>query len=146
LASALALWLFKFNPEHVSVFYGCVFPITLILSWPPIYKRLPRLNRDILRAMLGALIPATVYVALFGSMILAVAGTGCMAIFWQAASRKRQQYKFSICEGCSELPLQSACSGYQQQLVSIRRFQDEAMLVRMRYGGPPQIQSRSRQG
>lgn len=144
LASALALWLYEFTPEYVSVFYVCAFPITLILSWPPIYKRLPRINRDVLRALLGTLIPATVYIAFFGSTVLAVAGAGCFAFFWKAVSRKRQQHKLNSCEGCSELSLQHTCSGYKQQLVSIRRFQDEAVLVRIKYGGwPPQIQSQN---
>jgi hypothetical protein len=144
LASALALWLYKFNPEYVSIFYVCVFPITLILSWPPIYKRLPRINRDALRALLGMLILVTIYIALFGSVVLAVAGAGCFGFFWKAVSRKRKQNKLINCEGCSELSSQRACSGYRQQLVSIRRFQDEAVLVRIRYGGmPSQIQSQS---
>ncbi len=145
LAGALALWLYRFNPEYVSVLYGSVLPITLTLSWPPVYKRLPRINRDVLRAALGALIPATVYIALFGNLYVACAGAGCLALFWKAAGIKRQQHKLRKCEGCPEWSSQRACSGYTQQLLSIRHFQDEAVLVRIKHGGmPPRIQSQNR--
>jgi hypothetical protein len=140
LATVLALWLCKVNLKYLALGYAFFLPITLTLSWPPIYKRLPRIIRDILRATLGAAIPTTAYLLLGSFTALAAAGTGCFVLFWRRATRKRHQHKVKICECCSELSSEHACSGYQQQLASIRCFQDEAMLARMRYGEwPPQI-------
>ncbi len=145
LVIALALWFFKFKPTYIAVIYAIFFPIALILSWPTTYKRLPRVSRDILRAVLGAAIPITAYMFFWGSKALAMAGIGCFALFWQAANQKRHQHKMKICECCPEMSSHRACPGYQQQLISIRRFQDEAMLARMRFGEwPPQIKIKSR--
>lgn len=113
--------------ELLPVIAGLCF-VVLPLSYPALYKPLPRVIKDVLRFALGALF-AGVFLLLFTlhwwvGVILAVVFYG----YRRLINQKRMRMKANVCEGCPELGKGQVCSGYQLQAECARRFDEEASM------------------
>ena len=95
-------------------------------SAPPLYKRLPRFVRDILRFTSGALIPLSVYLCTRPGFWIGAFGLAVLFAFWVVYFRVRKARKLKECDGCPELEANKICSGFAMQAGHVRRFEQEA--------------------
>ncbi|MGF1579403.1 MAG: hypothetical protein ACFCD0_08580 [Gemmataceae bacterium] len=108
----------------LSVCYGLLVPV-VGLSYPPLYRHLPRIVMDLLRFgagvvfvfLLGLLVTAWWWLSVLTLAIL-------FGIFW-VFRIKRGLIKANECAGCPELGSQCVCSGYARQADSIRVYSEE---------------------
>lgn len=102
------------------------------LSMPAAYRRLDRPAKDAVRGATGVeagLLAALPLARRWGwSAVLA----GVAAAGYRLLTRARAKAKAKACEGCPELELDRVCSGYSQQLVSLRAYERQASELRMR--------------
>jgi hypothetical protein len=94
----------------------------LILSYPWLYRALPRLGRDAVRLATGVFL--AFLFALFLTNLWWLAGLTLVALFlvFRYLQRQRRQVKQSECLGCPELRPNHICSGYSHQSAAIRTY------------------------
>lgn len=123
----------------LAVTAAVVFP----LSWPPLYRRFPRILRDALRGGAGVFGAITLFALLMGywlpTMIGVVVGAGGLLVY----SRVRRRQRAHMCDGCPELGAGGVCSGYAVQAQHIRRYED-AMAARVAPGIEAKLRARER--
>lgn len=95
-------------------------------SAPPLYKRLPRWIRDILRFLSGALIPVALHVCISVQFWVGAFGLAALLAFWCLYFKLRRTRKLRECDGCLELGSGEICSGFAYQAGHVRRFESEA--------------------
>lgn len=99
---------------------------TIALSHPGIYKRLPRVFRDVLRLSMGVLIVFCGSLFLAGHFFSAAVLLAVIFAFWRYYFRLRRTRRLAACEGCGELDRDGVCSGYAVQAAHIRLYESEA--------------------
>jgi hypothetical protein len=101
-------------------------PLVLCLSWPEVYRQLPRALRDLLRAGLGVLIVAATAVLAssptYGWPLLPFS-----AWVWWWFRGARQRVLARRCAGCPELG-QGICSGFTLHAKAARAISAELEL------------------
>lgn len=116
-----------------------LFFFTLSLSHPVVYKKLPRLLRDLLRYSLGFLILQTFFMALQGHFFLAACSCLLLSLFRLVYYQKRAQRKLEKCYRCEEYSDSKVCSGYHRQTLLIREYEEEATEYIIQTGYIPKI-------
>lgn len=124
-----ALWLALFPSILVAV---------LGFSVPPLYKRLPRRVRDILRFQAGALIPLALHVCISIQFWVGAVGLAAILAFWCLYFRLRKIRKLCECDGCPELGSGDICSGFALQAGHVRRYESEATDLLLHSGFVPE--------
>lgn len=101
-------------------------------SVPPVYAVLPRSAKDGVRfgtGVLAGLLPALGRAGRWRPFVglVAVAATG-----YRVLTLARADAKASACDGCPELDAPGPCSGYEQQVVALRGYEEAASELAMR--------------
>ena len=100
----------------------------LLLSSPAHYRHRGRLGRDLLRGLTGAL---------GGVSLVALTTVACpwgivnlvgLVVAWRVFRQTRNQYatQSDACTGCSECGKEGICSGFQQQAMHLRAYEEAA--------------------
>lgn len=122
--------------------FGRIIVLTLMLvilplSYPTIYKKLPRRVRDVLRFALGGLLACCGWLLFTGNLILAFTSLLLGSIFWKTYYRKREKRKIEDCLSCDEYEDGKICSGYRIQAQHIREYEEDATDYVLRTGYVP---------
>lgn len=141
-AAATALTIAAAQPTWYPWLLAILAPLVVASSWPPRYRRLPRLARDALRVGAGAVIVlagwATWQFPLQAWPLLPV-----LFLLWRGFARARARVVARSCDGCPELGARGVCSGYALQAACMRALEAdvEAELGAALSGGgaPPRI-------
>lgn len=112
---------------------------TLPLSYPTLYKRLPRKCRDILRFMIGCIIPLTVYALIKGDILLTLGIFLISGIFWKIYFKQRLKRKLNICNACDHYTDHQVCPGFEQQAKLIRAYEEDATNYLIKTGYVPKV-------
>jgi hypothetical protein len=97
-------------------------PLTFGLSWPPLYHRLPRGSRNVLRIAGGASISLSAWVVgqwPWQAWPLVPA----LSLLWWWFRRARAREIAKRCDGCPELGGPTICSGYARQAACVRALE-----------------------
>ena len=108
--------------------------VILPLSYPTIYKKIPRRMRDVLRFTLGGLLASCGWLLLTGNLLLAVTSFMLCYLFWKIYYRKRAKRKIEACSSCEEYEEERICSGYKIQAQFIREYEEQATEYVLRTG------------
>lgn len=130
----------------LSVEYGHILlvalaAITLPLSSPGLYTRLPRGLRDICRFSLGLLIVQTIHALLTGHAILSLAVMLSSFALWRVYFRQRSARKIKRCQVCDEYADGRVCSGFARQMVLLREYEEEATEYVLSTGYVPKLRN-----
>ncbi|MDZ7615665.1 MAG: hypothetical protein U1E05_01600 [Patescibacteria group bacterium] len=126
LAAVGGVVLFSFFREHSLAILAAVLLPTLLLSFPKLYKRLPRCCRDLCRFGMGAMLPVTFGLLGTGYWPLAFVVAAILWCFWRFYFRIRQERRATICDTCREYGRQNHCSGAIQQATCLSAYQEAA--------------------
>ncbi len=136
IATGFAAWaLLPVSPWALAIALAAV----LLPSAPPLYTRLPRHVRDVLRFGVGLLLPMAVAVGVAGRLIPALGALAVMWGFWRLYFHLRLARRAAACNGCPELNAGGICSGFAQQANAFRQYDEAASALltltwRSRYG------------
>lgn len=125
IIAVTAALLVPLSISQISTVLLCVTAPVLLLSLPPLYQRLPRGVRDLLRAGAGLLLGLSLACLLLGQWQVGGLMLLGMLLLFFAYSRLRLKHRAAACQTCPELNQGRICSGYRRQAVYIRRYQDE---------------------
>ncbi|MCG9126388.1 hypothetical protein JT359_02190 [Candidatus Poribacteria bacterium] len=119
-----------------------LFPV-IFLSYPSLYKRLPRLIQDVLRLTMGVFIGVVPFLIIYQNYLSGMTTVIVMSVFWWVYFRQRQIRKRHACDKCPELDLPEICSGFKEQASAIRLYEIQATEFMYRSGrGIPSPQIR----
>ena len=113
--------------------------ITLLLSHPRIYKRLPRKLRDGCRFAVGAILVATLNALFHGQLMPSLAVILPVCIVWKIYYKQRSKRKLQLCYACNEYSESRVCSGYRLQTKLVGEYQAEATEYLLSTGYVPDI-------
>jgi len=119
------------------VAYLVALGVVLGLSLPPLYKRLPRVLRDLLRMGGGGFLVVGAYVTLFVNIPAGLAALAALVAFWWMYFKMRRKRKLRECDGCPELANETVCSGFALQAEHVRRYEEAATELLTRSGAVP---------
>lgn len=125
-AGVLLALLAPVSSKYFPSAFLAALPGVLIFSIPPLYKRLPRLLRDVVRFTSGMLIPAGFFLCTGPGYLIGILGLAALFVFWRIYLHMRKARKLRECDGCSELGENRICSGFAMQAGHIRKYQTEA--------------------
>lgn len=112
--SIVALPLLSVAPPQASAACLLLLAPVLLLSWPPLYRRLPRSIRDVLRFSTGALVVAAAWcTCLYPTRAWPL--LPLLFVTWRLFVRARARVMARRCDGCPELGAGRVCSGYVLQ-------------------------------
>ena len=97
-------------------------PTVVTLSWPPLYRRLPRAVRDLLRIGAGMLVVLAVW-ATWRFPADAWPLLPLLFLTWRFFVRARARVASRSCDGCPELGARGVCSGYALQAACMRSLE-----------------------
>lgn len=137
LLAAAALAVFSPVSGTFLVAYLVALGVVLGLSLPPLYKRLPRVLRDLLRMGGGGFLVVGAYVTLFVNVPAGLAALAAVIAFWWMYFKIRKRRKLHECDGCPELAEETVCSGFALQVEHVRRYEQAATELVARGGGVP---------
>ncbi len=106
----------------VPVFYGLYVPV-LLLSYPPLYERFPRLAKDALRGATGSVLVLMVAFFSAGPWWLGLLNIVVFAAVYRFSLSEYTKWKLRACDGCPEVGRSEICSGYRSQAVRIRSYE-----------------------
>lgn len=106
----------------------------IALSYPRLYKSLPRFIQDALRLGMGVLVGFLPFLLIYRNFLCGITCVVVMGVFWRIYFHQRQKRKMHACDGCPELNLPEICSGFQQQTAAIRLYEIEATEMVYRSG------------
>lgn len=118
--------------------------VTLALSGPWCYKKLPRTVRDALRWSMGGMIALVGYLFICRELIIALPAVLVFWAFWRFYLGARRKRKMHTCDGCEELASRAVCSGCQVQAEGVRRYEEAATRLYLASGRVPQCLSARR--
>lgn len=122
--SLVGLVALKPEPRALQVALLGLGPSTIGLSFPALYRRLPRLVRDLLRASSGLLVAMALAVSYRGEWSFGAGCLGAFLVLFYAYSRIRARIRASSCAGCTEFADGAICTGYTKQAALIRSFEE----------------------
>jgi hypothetical protein len=97
-------------------------PPTLLLSWPPRYRRLPRALRDGLRAATGAVAVLALWTT-WNFPAQAWPALPLLFLAWRGYVPVRARVQARACDGCPEFGAAGVCSGYALQAACVRSLE-----------------------
>ncbi len=129
------------SAQHISVILSVLLFATLPFSHPAIYKKIPRLLRDLLRFNLGVIISFSLLLPIYyhQEFLLSAVTIGISLIFGKFYYKRRSIRKIQLCKNCSEYQTGSICSGYQMQATLIREYEEKATEFKYKTGYIPKI-------
>jgi hypothetical protein len=113
---------------------------TVVLSAPPVYQRLPRTCKDVLRCSMGICIGLYLCVALQAHLLWTAGGALVLFGFWKAYFARRRRRRAEACRGCPEYGRAAICSGCRIQAEAIRAYEAKAtnlLLAAQIHDAPP---------
>lgn len=113
--------------------------VTIPLSFPPVYKKLPRFLRDILRLLMGLVLPLTIFTLVNVDLRVGITAAATIFLFWYFYFKVRKQRKLHQCDHCSELKAGGVCSGFTRQACAVRKYEERATAMLMASGYTPRI-------
>ncbi|MCP4702461.1 MAG: hypothetical protein GY862_37220 [Gammaproteobacteria bacterium] len=123
LAATLVFPEIMLAPVGRHLFIGLCLTV-LPLSYPPWYKKWPRLLRDGLRFMLGLAIISGILRVFQGDFLPALIGFGVSLLLWKIYSQKRRRQKLHACNNCPDSG--GICPGFKFQANLIRQYEQRA--------------------
>lgn len=113
--------------------------IVVVASSPAIYRRAKRVLRDGLRSALGLLTGLSVVMLISAAWPWGVLQVAILGICWHLFHRQRDDHtrKNDVCAGCVECGRGGICSGFAEQAVHLRAYEEEATAWLERRGLPP---------
>jgi len=129
----------SFHTGYSSTFLLASSSVTLLLSYPTLYKRLPRMLRDGCRFSVGVILVGTLYALFNGRIMLALAVILPSAIAWKIYYQQRGKRKLHVCYACNEYSQSEVCSGFRLQTKRIGEYQAEATEYLLKTGYVPDI-------
>ena len=127
--------------EYGHILLAALAAITLPLSSPGLYTRLPRGLRDICRFLLGLLIVQTIQALLNGHAMLSLAVMLPSLALWRVYFRQRSARKIRRCQACDEYADGRVCSGFARQMVLLREYEEEATEYLLGTGYVPRLRN-----
>jgi len=106
----------------MSVFYGLYIPV-LLLSYPPLYERFPRLAKDVVRCATGSVLVLMVAFFAVGPCWLGLLNIAVFAAVYRFSLGEYMKWKLRACDGCLEVGRGEICSGYRNQAGRIRAYE-----------------------
>lgn len=103
-----------------------------IASLPQVYRRLDRRAKDGLRFGTGVLGGGLLAFALARQWQRFTTLAALAAVGYRVLTLARAKAKASACDGCPELDAKGICSGYAQQAVSLRAYENAASELAMK--------------
>ena len=97
-------------------------PTVVPLSWPPLYRRLPRAVRDGRRLGAGLRFVLSLWVT-WRFPAQAWPLLPLLFLIWRWFARSRRSIQARSCDGCPELGARGVCSGYALQAACIRSLE-----------------------
>ena len=104
---------------------SALFPV-IFLSYPRLYKELPRFIQDALRLTMGIFIGISPFLIIYQNYPSGITTVIVMSVFWWIYFRQRQIRKRHACDKCPELDLPEICSGFKEQAAAIRLYEIQA--------------------
>ncbi len=101
-------------------------PLVLGLSMPPIYRRMPRFMRDLLRFATGGLVAGGAFLLFTGNWQFGLPCLLALFVAWRYYRKVRRSLMSDPCLGCPELEHLTVCSGYAPQAERFRSYEEEA--------------------
>lgn len=97
-------------------------------SAPGVYQHVPRRGRDLLRSGLGILIGLVVVTLFTPLRFWAWGELALLAVAWQVYHRQRDRHRDEqdLCAGCPERGRPGICSGFAEQAVRLRAYEEAA--------------------
>ena len=123
---AAILWGMQPFREHQLAISASVIATTILLSFPAIYKKLPRLLRDLVRFGMGATIVLAISVFWTSYWPLAAGLVFVLFYFWRYYFRLRKIRRAKACQNCPEYGQGPTCSGTELQIASLRKYEEAA--------------------
>jgi hypothetical protein len=99
-------------------------PLVILLSYPKIYNKLPRIIKDSIRMISGNIIGQSVIIGFNGYYLYSITIFAALFIFKEFFNISRKTNAINACNSCSELINGHICSGYQKQAEKIRVFEE----------------------
>jgi hypothetical protein len=113
--------------------------VSLGLSHPRLYRKLPRLLRAALRVSMGAGAALLLFRVVHGELLVPGVAAVVLLALRHVYVRVRAKLKREACEGCPELGAPGVCSGYARQAEAVRAWRDRVEEELNREGAPPPI-------
>lgn len=144
LATGLVLPVAESKPagDPAGWVLGVLLAVTLVLSGPGVYKKLPRRVRDLLRFALGLSISLWFWRLLAGDVLLSLVLFLITLFSWWRYRGPRVTRKKEACLACAEFTGRGICSGFARQAELIRRYEEEATDYVLATGYVPNCLSR----
>jgi len=98
-------------------------PATLVLSYPPWYRKWPRIMRDGLRLMTGTTLALWIYILLQGDLAAGSIAAIILYGVWKAYLVARGRQITSACAGCAEITRPGMCTGFVFQADRLRQYE-----------------------
>jgi hypothetical protein len=98
---------------------AALLPPVLVLSWPQLYRSLPRWFRDLLRMGSGAVSVLALWTT-WKHPEKAWPLLPLLVLLWVMYARQRRLIRAHACDGCPELGVAGICSGYVLQAACMR--------------------------
>jgi len=141
LTCGIFLALARPTVTEAGIALACTSIVTLALSSPCCYKKLPRAARDALRWAMGTLIAIVGYLFVCRELIIALPASAVLWIFWRVYFRARRQRRLHACDQCEELAARGVCTGCQIQADGVRRYEEAATRLYLAAGRVPECLS-----
>ena len=125
LGSIAGLLIGLFLIQVLAEYYITLFSLTgltILFSYPPVYKYFSRLTRDVMRFLAGFLSISTLIVVSKTNPVLCV-GLVLSFIIIKHFYNKKRSSKY-VCSGCNELNSNKACSGYRKQTDALLKLEE----------------------
>lgn len=126
VATTVCLTFFSFFRNLGLPILLAVLISTLLVSYPKVYKKLPRPLRDLARFAMGTLLPLTGVLLWTSFWPLALITFVLLYFFWRYYFQLRKIRRETVCESCHEYGRQAHCSGTLHQATSLRAYEESA--------------------
>ena len=112
--------------ESTAILLLCLMAPTIGFSTPQLYRRYPRLVRDLLRFSMGCCIALCICAMLRGNILVSATCASIFLLFWKRYFGIRRKRKAEACNRCPELEQKGICSGCRLQADAVRAYETEA--------------------
>lgn len=100
--------------------------VTLVMSYPKWYKKLPRNLRDVLRFSVGWSMGSFAVLSFIFDPLIGLVAFPVFYVFWKVYLAQRKSRKIGECDNCKEVEAGGVCSGFATQAEICREYEEEA--------------------
>jgi len=97
---------------------------SIVFSYPNIYKKIPRIFKDIIRLSNGFVIGFVILLIIKGYIFAGILGIILVHFIKKIYNNLRAKNKLKDCDGCIELESGKTCSGYSLQTRQLLIFEE----------------------